>query len=419
MAVIIAVVVTAAVVLILVTLAPEERRIEYRIGHCYGIHDPQFTQAMGVLLGPPLVPGNRVEPLQNGDEIFPAMLDAIRRAEQTICFETYIYWSGDIGREFAHALAERARHGVRVHVLLDWIGTGRLDPASLDLMRDAGVEIEKYHKPRWYNFARMNNRTHRKILVVDGRVGFTGGVGIADEWLGHAQDPEHWRDVHFRVEGPAVSQMQATFLDNWMQTRGEVLHDTPYFPVLEPAGDKVAQMFRSGPDEGSESVRLMYLLAIAASERSIRLMNSYFVPDSLAIQTFVEARERGVDIEIIVPGGRIDAHVTRRASRSLWEPLLESGVRIHEYRPTMMHAKVMIIDGLWVSVGSTNFDSRSFRLNDEANLNVCDAGLAESLERMFARDLARSDQVTLEQWRKRPLGDKLKERAAGLFRGQL
>ena len=419
MAVIIAVIVTAVVVLLLVTLAPEERRIEYRIAHRYGVRDQQFLQAMGVLLGPPLVPGNRVEALQNGDEIFPAMLDGIRAARQTICFETYIYWSGDIGREFAHTLAERAREGVRVHVLLDWVGTGRMDPASLELMREAGVEIEKYHKPRWYNIARMNNRTHRKVLVVDGRVGFTGGVGIADEWLGHAQDPEHWRDVHFRVEGPVVAQMQSTFLDNWMQTRGQVLHDAPYFPVLEPAGDQVAQMFRSGPDEGSESVRLMYLLAIAAAERSIRLMNSYFVPDELAIQTFVEARQRGVDIEVLVPGDHIDAHVTRRASRSLWEPLLEAGVRIYEYRPTMMHAKVMIVDDVWVSVGSTNFDNRSFRLNDEANLNICDSGLADKLTRIFAEDLKRCDEMTLEAWRHRPLKDKAKERLATLVRGQL
>ena len=419
MAVIIAVVVTAIVVVLLMTLAPEERRIEYRIAHRYGVRDAQFTQAMGVLLGPPLLPGNRVEALQNGDEIFPAMLDAIRAAERTICFETYIYWSGDIGRQFAHALAERARRGVKVHVLLDWVGTGRMDDASLGLMRDAGVEIEKYHKPRWYNLARMNNRTHRKLLVVDGRTGFTGGVGIADEWLGHAQDPSHWRDVHFRVAGPVVAQMQSTFLDNWMQTRGEVLHDEPYFPLLEPAGDQVAQMFRSGPDEGSESVRLMYLLAISAAERSIQLMNSYFVPDTLAIDAFVQARRRGVEVDIIVPGKHIDAHVTRRASRALWEPLLEAGVRIHEYRPTMMHAKVMIVDGVWVSVGSTNFDNRSFRLNDEANLNICDSDLADSLSGMFARDLEHADAITLEQWRHRPLRDKLKERAASLVRGQL
>ena len=204
-----------------------------------------------------------------------------------------------------------------------------------------------------------------------------------------------------------------------MQTRGEVLHDEPYFPLLHPAGDQVAQMFRSGPDEGSESVRLMYLLAIAAAERRIRLMNSYFVPDHLAIATFLEARERGVEVDIIVPGPHIDAHVTRRASRSLWEPLLEAGVRIYEYQPTMMHAKVMVVDGVWVSVGSTNFDNRSFRLNDEANLNVCDSGLAEYLERMFAQDLERCEEVTLEQWRNRPWKDKLRERAAKIVRGQL
>lgn len=419
MDVVIAVVVTAIVVLLAITLAPEERRISYRVEHEYGVHDPQFVQTMGVLLGPPLIPGNRIQPLQNGDEIFPAMLAAIRGAESTICFETYIYWSGRIGREFAEALAERARAGVTVHVLLDWLGTGKMNAELLEMMRDAGVEVEKYHKPHWYTIARMNNRTHRKLLVVDGRLGFTGGVGIADEWLGNAEDPAHWRDVHFQVEGPVVAQMQSTFLDNWMQTRGAVLHGERYFPPLEQAGNQVAQMFRSGPDEGSESVRLMYLLAMAAAERRIVLMNSYFVPDRLAIDTFVQARKRGVEVDIIVPGKYIDSHVTRRASRSLWEPLLEAGVRIYEYQPTMMHAKVMVVDGVWISVGSTNFDNRSFRLNDEANLNICDSDLAADLERMFVEDLKRTRQMTLEGWRRRPLRDKVREGLAKVVRGQV
>jgi hypothetical protein len=223
---------------------------------------------------------------------------------------------------------------------------------------------------------RLNNRTHRKLLIVDGRIGFTGGVGIADTWLGHAQDPDHWRDSHYRLDGPAVADMQAAFMDNWMETCGEVLHGEEYFPPLEPVGPQPAQVFRSSADDGSESVRLLYLISIASAERSVRLANSYFVPDSLAIRTLVEAQRRGATLEILVPGRHIDQKTVRRASRALWGPLLEAGVAIYEYQPTMYHAKVAVVDEIWTSVGSTNFDTRSFRLNDEANLNVFDTGFA-------------------------------------------
>jgi len=347
------------------------------------------------------------------------MLGAIRAAEKTITFETYIYWSGDIGREFAEALSERARAGVKVHVLLDWVGSGRLKQKFLDDMEESGVEVCRYHPLHWYTLARINNRTHRKLLVVDGTVAFTGGVGIADKWLGNAQDPDHWRDSHFRVEGPVVAQFQAAFMDNWLKTRARVLHGEEYFPSLEPAGEQVAQVFQSSPREGSESVRLMYLLSIASAEKTIHLASSYFVPDDLAIETFVAARARGVSVQIIVPGEHIDAHVTRRASRSRWGPLLEAGVEIFEYQPTMFHCKVMVVDTLWVSVGSTNFDNRSFRLNDEANLNVLDPDFAAGQVRTFEQDRSRGRLVSLEEWKHRPLGEKVKEFAAGLIRSQL
>jgi cardiolipin synthase len=405
--------------IVVANLSSSSKKVERRIEHLYGVRDPQFVRSMGSLLGPPIVPGHRVTALCNGDEIFPAMLDAIRGAAKTICFETFIYWSGTIGREFAEALSERARAGVKVHVMLDWMGAKRIEESLVQLMTDAGAQVTRYHPVRWYNVGRINNRTHRKLLIVDGRIGFTGGVGIADNWLGHAQDPEHWRDSHYRLEGPAVAHMQAAFMDNWMETRGEVLHGEEYFPPLQPVGSHPAQVFRSSADDGSESVRLMYLISLASAERSVRLANSYFVPDSLAVRTLVDAQRRGAKVEIIVPGRHIDQKLVRRASRALWGPLLEAGVAIYEYQPTMYHVKVAIVDEIWTSVGSTNFDNRSFRLNDEANLNVLDAEFAASQSRMFEEDRGRAHRVTLEEWRRRPLRERIVERVAGLLRLQL
>jgi cardiolipin synthase len=417
--IVLAVLGSALLLLVVLNLTSGEKKIEHEIRPLYGVGEPQFVRSMGVLLGPAIVGGNRVTALQNGDEIFPAMLEAIRGATQTISFETYIYWSGRIGREFAEALAARARAGVEVHVLLDWVGAGKMDDELLDLMVDAGVEVLKYHPLRWYNLGRLNNRTHRKLLVVDGRVGFTGGVGIADEWLGNAEDPDHWRDSHYRVVGPAVAQMQAAFMDNWIKTNSLVLHGEAYFPAIDTAGPHLAQVFTSSAGEGSESVRLMYLLSIASARKSIRLSASYFVPDSLSVETIVSARERGVEVEIIVPGGHIDSKVTRKASRGLWGPLLEAGVKIYEFQPTMYHCKVMIVDDAWVSVGSTNFDNRSFSLNDEANLNILDPEFAAAQSKVFEADRARSREITLEAWRQRPWQEKVKEWAAGLLRSQL
>jgi cardiolipin synthase len=390
-----------------------------KIEHLYSTADPQFVRSMGTLLGPSVLEGNRVEALLNGDQIFPAMLAAIRGARRTITFETYIYWSGEIGKEFAAALSERARAGVRVHVLLDWVGAAKIEDALLEEMTGAGVEVEKYRPLHWYNLSRMNHRTHRKLLVVDGVVGFTGGVGIADIWQGNAQDPEHWRDTHFRLEGPAVAQMQAAFLDNWLEIRPEVLHGDGYFPRLSSAGRASAQVFKSSFGEGSESTRLMYLLSIASAKESILLSSSYFLPDGDAIEAFVAARKRGVRVEIIVPGKYIDAKIVRRASRGLWGDLLEAGVEIYEYQPTMFHVKVMIVDRLWCSVGSTNFDNRSFSLNDEANLNVLDEEFAAEQEGIFEEDKRQSRRITLEAWRKRPASEKLGEWLSGLARSQL
>ena len=418
-------VLTVAATLLVLNFIPGEKKIEQQVTRESGLHDAQLIRTMGSLLGPPILQGNRFEALRNGDEIFPPMLAAIRDAKQSISFETYIYWSGDIGRAFADALTDRARNGVKVHVLLDWVGSAKMDDKMLEGMTASGVEIHKFHKPSWYNMARLNNRTHRKLLVVDGTVGFTGGVGIAPQWTGHGQDPDHWRDSHFKVEGPVVAQMQAVFMDNWTKVSGQVLHGERYFPALPPRGQNAqpeaggAQMFSSSPSGGSESMHLMYLLAITAAEHSIDLSSAYFVPDDLTRDALVAAVKRGVRVRIITPGPVIDAEAVRGASRAGWGPLLEAGVQMHEYQPTMFHCKVLVADELLVSVGSTNFDNRSFRLNDEANLNIYDTEFAKQQVAIFEDDLKVSNTVTLAQWQNRPLREKVMEHVAALLSSQL
>ena len=410
---------TGALVLLALNFTAGEKKVQQQLPRLYSTASPDFERALGSLLGPGIVGGNAVTELLNGDQIFPPMLAAIQGAKKSITFETYIYWSGDIGKQFADALSERARAGVRVHVLLDWVGSAKMDESYLTEMKEAGVQIEKFHKPHWYNLARLNNRTHRKLLVVDGQVGFTGGVGIAPQWMGNAQDPDHWRDSHYLVRGPVVAQMQATFLDNWLKVTGKVLHGEPYFPAIAPAGGQKAQMFSSSPSSGSESMQLMYHLAITAAERSIDLSVAYFVPDELTQKHLMDALARGVRVRFITPGEHTDTDTVKAASRATWGPLLQAGALIYEYQPTMYHCKVMIVDQLLVSVGSTNFDNRSFRLNDEANLNVYDAAFAKRQTEVFEDDLKRSRRVTYEEWLNRPLREKAHEKLTGWLRSQL
>jgi len=419
MTILLTVLATLVVVTLLLNLHTPEKEIRHQLVHDHGILHPQFRREMGALLGPAIVPGNSIKALQNGDEIFPEMLSAIASATRTLTFETYIYWSGKVGTRFADALIERARAGVRVHVMLDWVGSERIDEKLIKRMQEVGIEVERYHALRWYSLARINNRTHRKVLIVDGRIGFTGGVGIADQWSGHAQDPEHWRDVHFRVEGPVVGQMQAAFLDNWIKTTGNVLHGDGYFPNLQAAGPLDMQLFISSPSGGSASMRLMYLAAITAAERSIDIAAAYFIPDRLMTEELTKACRRGVRIRVLVPDKHTDSQVVRIVSRREWGPLLECGVEIHEFEPTMLHTKMLIFDGFMVSVGSTNFDTRSFELNDEASLNVYDCGFAAEMTRLFESDLAHATRYWLEDWRSRPLTQKLAEEILLPLRAQL
>ena len=414
-----AVVVTALGVVLLMNFHRPEKTVRHAIEHRFAIDDPQLRREMDASLGPTVLEGNTIEALQNGDEIFPPMLAAIRGAQRSITFETYIYWSGEVGKTFADALKERRAAGVPVHVMLDWAGSARMDHALLQELIDADVEVERYHPLRWYTVGRLNNRTHRKLLVVDGRIGFTGGVGIADQWQGHAQDPDHWRDIHFRVEGPAVAQMQAAFMDNWIKTTGRVLNGDRYYPPLQRSGDRAMHLFISSPAGGSSSMRLMYLLALSAATRSIDLQAAYFIPDELVVDALLAARTRGVWVRLLVPGRYIDSMAVRVASKRRWGPLLEAGVEIHEYMPTMMHNKMLILDGEVVSVGSTNFDMRSFDLNDEASLNVYSRAFGARMTAVMEADLARAKPYTLETWKRRPLRQRIGERLVQPLESQL
>lgn len=395
---------------------PTEKKITHRVRADYGVGDDVFARVMGSLMGPPLVGGNAVQILNNGDEIFPAMLEAIRGAETTITFENFLWQEGRVARAFAGALAERARAGVKVHVLQDAFGCDGLAKPSINRLRDSPVELEIF---RAVPLARINFRTHRKLLVVDGRVGFIGGVCIADGWEGDGHRRGHWRDTHYRVEGPVVAQIQRAVLDNWMQTRAQVLHGEDFFPALEPRGDLRCQAFASSAGEGADSARLMFLLSLAAAQKRICIGTGFFIPDDLCLQTLIEARRRGVEVDIIAPGPDNDAPLPRLAGRSRWAPLLEAGVRLWEYQPARFHSKYLIVDDCWCSVGSTNLDHRSLRLNEEANLNILDENFAAAHLRIFEHDLHHSRQVTLADWRRRPLAEKLGGPVLALARLQM
>jgi cardiolipin synthase len=400
-------------------VATAEKRLLYRPRRLYASRDADFRRALGILLGPPLVAGNRVTTLINGDRIFPPMLDAIRSAAASITFETFVLRDA-IGAQFCEALSAAAKRGVKVHVLLDWLGSRGVDEALLAATRSSGCDVQLYHELSWYHLGRLNNRTHRKLLVIDGRIGFTGGVGMGNEWTGDANDTTHWRDSHYKAEGPVVSQMQAVFVDNWIKATGCVLHGSEYFPTTQPkSGEMDAQMFGSSPVGGSESMHLMVLLALTAAQTSIDIENAHFVPDKLTVDALLDASRRGVRIRIVVPGRYSDARVGRWAARALYGDLLSAGVEIYEYQPTMLHCKVMVIDGTWTSVGSANFDDRSFRLNDEANLNIFSAELAREQIGYIEADIRESKRMVSRRWARRSNTRRVYEQLALLLRSQL
>ncbi|MEO5813379.1 MAG: phospholipase D-like domain-containing protein [Rhodanobacter sp.] len=390
------------IAIILLNMWPHEKQLQHRLQHVSAVDSAQFRREVGTLLGASVVEGNAVTDYQNGVEFFPAMLASIRSAQHSINMETYIYWSGDIAKEFADALIERAHAGVKVHVLADWLGSTRMKQTLIDDLRAGGVRFEYFHPLHWYSMDRINNRTHRKLLIVDGKVAFNGGAGIADEWNGNATRSDHWRDMQFRVEGPAAAQMQAIFADNWLTTSGETLLGEDYYPVTPPTGDVAVQAFASSPDGGSINMELLYLMAINGARRSIDLESAYFVPGDLAMTALLDALRRGVKLRIVVPGPYVDSHVVRNASQQKWGELLHAGAHLYQFQPSLFHNKLMVVDSYLTIGGSANFDNRSFRLNDEANVNIHDRAFAEHMTGVIDGDIARSHKMTLAQWRERP-----------------
>lgn len=360
----------------------------------------------------PATEGNRIEALRNGDEIFPAMLEAIDGAEATIDFLTFVYWQGEIGTAFAERLAERAQHGVRVRVLLDAWGSQPMDAELIDLMHEAGVQVHRFRPLSRFKPGDINHRTHRKVLIVDEETGFTGGVGIADEWQGDARNEDEWRDTHFRVRGPAVDGLRSAFLDNWAETDAELFDESvDRFPDQPQAGDSVIQCVRGGSETGWSDIATLYRTLLQLARERIRITTAYFVPDEELTRRLCDAAARGVQVQILLPGPHIDKRFVQVASEASYEALLDAGVEVWCFQPSMLHAKVMTIDGLLANVGSANFNSRSIADDEEVNLVVLDPDLTAELDRHFDEDLERSEPIDPTRWEDRRLTQRVFERA--------
>jgi cardiolipin synthase A/B len=384
------------------------------------VRSEAFLRAAEALTGAPVSHGDEVELLINGDRIFPCYLDTIRNAEHTVCLLTYVYWRGDIAHDVADALCERARAGVECNVLIDAVGGMRLEREVLDRMVEAGVRVRRFRPVKTYAAKRIANRTHRKILVADGRVGLTGGVGIAEEWTGDAHDPDHWRDTHVSVRGPVVRGLFGAFAENWLEATGEVLVGDGYLPAIEPLeGGGPMMVVRSSAGVGDSNIEALYYLAIAAARETLDLTAAYFAPRPAFTEALQAAAERGVRVRVLVPGANIDKPPVWLAGRSSYDELIEAGVEVYEYQPTMLHAKTLTVDGAWAAVGSANFDNRSFQLNDEATLCVTSDAFAGELTAQYERDLEVSDRIEPGRWQRRGPAQRAGESALKLARREL
>jgi cardiolipin synthase len=384
------------------------------------VGETSFLLAAEALTGAPVSYGNDAELLINGDQIFPAYLDSIREAEETVNLLTYAYWRGDIAIEVADTLREKASAGVECNVILDAVGAAKMDRKLVGKMRDSGVQVCFFRPPKPYAVKRLQHRTHRKLLILDGTTGFTGGVGIAEEWTGDAQDPDHWRDTHVRVRGPVVRGLQGAFAENWLECTGDVLAGDRYLPQIEELEDGgPMQVMRSSATMGDTNAEALVYLALAAAKRSIELTSAYFVPRPAFTEALVEAAERGVELRILVPGSHIDKEFVRTAGRAAYDTLIDAGIEIYEYRPTMLHAKTLTVDGIWSSVGSLNFDNRSFQLHDEVTLCVQSERFAGKLHDAFERDLESSERIEPGGWAARPVTQRARERVTKFARREL
>ncbi|ANJ05971.1 phospholipase D-like domain-containing protein [Streptomyces parvulus] len=363
------------------------------------------------LIGIAATEGNALLPLRNGDEIFPAMLDAIRSAEHTVDMMTFVYWKGDIAREFAHALAERARAGVRVRLLLDGFGSRLIDSDLLAEMDRVGVQVAWFRKPAHLSPLKQNHRCHRKVLVVDEQVAFTGGVGIAEEWCGDARNPGEWRDTHVQLRGPAVDGIAAAFAQNWAECHEELFDDRDRFAEHSPHGDAVVQVVRGSASFGWQDMQTLIRVMIESAEERFRLTTAYFSPDAYFIELLCAAARRGVEVEIMLPGPHTDKRVCQLAGQHYYEDLLACGVKIYEYQPTMMHAKVITVDRTAALVGSTNFNRRSLDHDEEVMLAVLDAGFTATLDEHFEADKKAAEPIRKRAWKRRSVLQRAREAA--------
>lgn len=406
------------IVLIFCLFFIRRHTLPYHFDHTFAVSDPEFVGSALALGDPVLVPGNKIELLQNGDEYFPAMLKAIRAAKATVNFESYILYSDSIGRQFRDALCERARAGTEVRVLLDGIGSGwSLNNSDVKMMRQAGCKFSYYHPTHSLRVDRTNRRSHRRILVVDGRIGFTGSIGFSDKWSGHAQDKDHWRDVQARIEGPLVGKLQAAFQEHWGKTFREALSGAGQFPALNPAGDLKAQVVTSH-SFSMAPIPLLQAVAFTAATRRIWITNAYCTPTSDQVEQLVKAVDRHVDVRLLLPGPNNDQPMTKSAGRAAYGKMLEGGVRIFEYQPTMIHEKSMVIDGLFSVFGSSNLDARSSEINEELDVVVYDQNFGREMESVFEKDLAQAREYTLQEFQKRSLWERVSEWVMVPFRSQ-
>jgi len=393
-----------------VLLALFEPALEYHVHAPADALDSElFLQQLEAIADSRINRNTRIEVLPNGENYYRAELDAIRQAQKSVTLEAFIFEEGKIAGEFVRALAERARAGVKVNVVADGVGSLHTNRSFFGELLDAGGKVAFYHPIRWYTWPRYNNRTHREIVVIDGKTAFVGGAGIADHWLLSDKEEPRWRDTMFRVEGQSVARIQGAFVENWLEATGELLTGADYFPFAEAEGNVVTLVVNSTPSAGqSTRARMLYQTLIASAKKSIYLTTPYFLPDRSARDELIKAIQRGVEVKVVVPGRRTDQHMTRYSSRTLFGELLKHGARIHEYQPSMIHVKTLVVDGTWSVVGSTNIDSRSFGLNDEINLAARDPELAGKLTEHFFQDVSQSDEITYQEWKRRGIIERVR-----------
>jgi cardiolipin synthase len=382
--------------------------INYHLSKRTSIHAPEFLYTIESTCQATLHHGNRVTILTDGASFYPAMLDAIRGATRSINMECYIFRTGKVANQFIDALTERARNGVNVTIVVDAIGSFSLWGRPVARLRAAGCRIQSYQAPRWYSLHRINNRTHRELLVIDGATAFAGGAGVAD-WWAYATRTRHrpWRDTMARFEGPVVAALQGVAAENWLEVCGEILTGPDFFPSLKPCGHTTAFVIKSSPSDRATASRVTFQLLIEGADHAVCISTPYFLPDRSLRRALVNMSARGVKISVIVPGRETDQKWVRLASRRMWHELLAAGIRIFEYRGAMTHAKILIADGLWAVIGTTNIDNRSFEHNDEVNVAMRDRAVAARLLQDYERDLGSSDEITLADWQRRPLWEKI------------